>query len=222
MPLTSTVKKDYLTVIGGKTTFVMDNGSKKPVVREMTLDDGTKVSPDGTVMTKDGKTLALKEGEKLSMDGKITPNPAMEDHIMSMGGKMWVRKNGKFSAMEKDTSLPDGTKVTMDGTIVLANGRSLKTGDGDFVLMTGEVVQASKKMDHVIIKNGALMVVKNGRSSKAEKSITLSDGTVVTKDGSATSPDGSTFSLQEGDMILMDGNVMQSRSPNLGPAGKNL
>ena len=38
---------------------------------EVTLNDGTKVSSDGTVTSPGGKTLKLNDGDSISMDGRI-------------------------------------------------------------------------------------------------------------------------------------------------------
>ncbi|MES1249083.1 MAG: DUF6799 domain-containing protein, partial [Chitinophaga rupis] len=48
------------------------SGATTEVTDDVTLDSGTVVSKDGTVKTKDGKTVMLKEGDCVWMDGKIT------------------------------------------------------------------------------------------------------------------------------------------------------
>jgi hypothetical protein len=38
---------------------------------DVTMSDGTVVSVDGTVKTKDGKTFHLRDGEMIMMDGHL-------------------------------------------------------------------------------------------------------------------------------------------------------
>jgi Domain of unknown function (DUF6799) len=53
-----------------------------PMDHEMTMSNGTKVAPDGTVTMKDGTLMHMKNGELMMMDG----------HIMS-GGKAMPMMN---------------------------------------------------------------------------------------------------------------------------------
>ncbi len=41
------------------------------ITTEATLDNGTMVKPDGTVIKKDGSKMMLKDGECIAMDGKM-------------------------------------------------------------------------------------------------------------------------------------------------------
>ena len=52
----------------GKKT-VMHQG--KAITAEVTLENGTKIKPDGTITKKDGTTLMLEEGECISKDGIV-------------------------------------------------------------------------------------------------------------------------------------------------------
>jgi len=65
------MKNDYITMKDGKVMQSKD-GNVAEIAEDVTLDNGTVVSKDGTVKTKDGKTITLKEGDYLWMDGKIT------------------------------------------------------------------------------------------------------------------------------------------------------
>ena len=61
--------KDYVLMKDGKMLVIKD-GKTTVMEKDMILNDGTKVMPDGKVMMKDGSTKILKEGESLTMDGK--------------------------------------------------------------------------------------------------------------------------------------------------------
>jgi len=51
--------------------LITKNGDTSVLKGEVTLNDGTKVSSDGTVTSPDGKKLKLNDGDSISMDGRI-------------------------------------------------------------------------------------------------------------------------------------------------------
>jgi hypothetical protein len=52
----------------GKMTLMQDS---KPVTMEITLNDGSKVTPAAMVIRKDGTVLALKTGDCIDKEGNI-------------------------------------------------------------------------------------------------------------------------------------------------------
>lgn len=71
--------------------------------------------------------------------------------------------------------------------------------------VTTEVTTTYKAADgDVMLKEGKLLVNKNGEWVVAEKNITLEDGTVVTIKGDATK-DGKTVSIKEGEAVNKTG-----------------
>ena len=69
-----------------------------------------------------------------------------------------------------------------------------------------KMVRPSEK-DHsgVMMKNGKVMVMKDGQVSTLNDNITLSNGTVVMANGTAKMSDGTMVTMQEGDYFKMDG-----------------
>jgi len=47
------------------------NGTKTDVTNDVTLSNGTTITPDGKVTWKNGKTQTLQNGEVVDMNGKI-------------------------------------------------------------------------------------------------------------------------------------------------------
>lgn len=50
----------------------VQNGQTMVMEKEVTMSDGTKVDTTGKVIMKDGSSMMLKDGEEVSMDGKVT------------------------------------------------------------------------------------------------------------------------------------------------------
>ncbi|MEO8770701.1 MAG: DUF6799 domain-containing protein [Ferruginibacter sp.] len=66
----SPTKTDGLLMQDGK-MMQMKDGLSKPIEKDVTLKNGTIVMKDGTVKTKNGKTIVLKDGDWIMMDGTL-------------------------------------------------------------------------------------------------------------------------------------------------------
>lgn len=72
----------------GKVMLMKDGKATAPLVEEMTMSDGGKVTPDGTVKTPDGKVHHMTEGQMMTMDGKMMEGSAgMMNHDGMKGHK---------------------------------------------------------------------------------------------------------------------------------------
>ena len=68
----TTAVTDCLTMKGGK-MCVVKGGQTLPMTKEQVMPNGAKVMTNGTVLKKDGKTITLKEGDKVDMKGEYIP-----------------------------------------------------------------------------------------------------------------------------------------------------
>jgi hypothetical protein len=59
--------------------MMMKDGKEMPMEKEMTMKDGTKVTTDGTVTKKDGEKITMKEGDMMTMDGKMKTGETKEE-----------------------------------------------------------------------------------------------------------------------------------------------
>ena len=88
---------------GGKMMIMKDGKATEPMTQEMTMTDGSKVMPDGTVKTKDGNQHRMKEGQMMTLDGKmIEAGKDMKDH-KGMNDHMGMKehKDMKMDEMDK-------------------------------------------------------------------------------------------------------------------------
>ncbi len=67
-PAAAMPKEDFLTMQDGKMVR-SENGNTVPMENVVTLENGSKVMRDGTVLTKDGKSSVLQNGEMIRLDG---------------------------------------------------------------------------------------------------------------------------------------------------------
>jgi hypothetical protein len=81
-------EKNGVMMKDGKMMVMKDN-QMMPMTSDMTMSNGTMVMTDGTVKMKSGKTMTLKNGECVYMNGKVGT-------MMKMGDK-------KMKRMPKDS-----------------------------------------------------------------------------------------------------------------------
>lgn len=160
---------------------------------------------------------SLEEGlkgnpSKMPEDG-MTLKP---DSVMMKDGKMIMMKDGKTSPMMEDATMANGTKVMRDGTVILKDATTMKLGEDDMVLMTGKI----DKKEHLILKGGTMMVVRNGKTTPMTMETSLEDGSKVMMDGTVVKKDGTTSKIGESEMILMEGKIMKIPKMAIGPKSK--
>ena len=85
--------------------------------------------------------------------------------------------------------------------MIVAAGFTVKAQD-----TTGHKMHHQMK-DCVMMKNGKLLQMKDGKTMDFSQDITLTDGTMIMKDGTVKKKDGNTVTLKEGDCVMMDGTV---------------
>jgi hypothetical protein len=75
------------------------------------------------------------------------------------------------------------------------------------------------KMSHkgqecVIMKEGKMMVMTDGKTMHMDKPITMKNGTMVMKDGTVKMKDGKTMMMKEGESMDMEGKMMKMKTMN--------
>jgi hypothetical protein len=68
----------------GKMMMMKDGKATGPMDHEMSMTDGCKVMPDGTMKMKDGKEMHMKEGQMMTMDGKMMEGGKAMEHDKGM------------------------------------------------------------------------------------------------------------------------------------------
>ncbi|HXL57025.1 MAG TPA: DUF6799 domain-containing protein [Chitinophagaceae bacterium] len=77
--------------------------------------------------------------------------------------------------------------------------------------------KSTKMKDCIMMKDGKLMMKKNGTTTEMTQDMTLNNGTVVMKDGTVKTKDGKTMTLKEGQRIYMDGTIKTKTSEKAKP-----
>lgn len=98
--LASAATPDGFMMKDGKMMMVND-GKFTPMVRDITLPNGTKVMKAGSYMLKGGVKMMLKEGEELDMEGNLIPMSTMDKKMDEKPMPM----------PDKDMNMPDSAKM---------------------------------------------------------------------------------------------------------------
>lgn len=128
---------------------------------------------------------------------------------------MLITENGETKPVVDDVKLFDGTVVRADGTVIIPGDVRTDLREGDTMSFGGTITRAATgtveiTADGVIMKDGQIMISKDGKTSVMSKDfVALDDGTKVTKYGTVIAPNGQSSVLKDGEEILMDGRIQR-------------
>lgn len=90
-------------------------------------------------------TLAVV-GLFLSLSFLGAPAMAAEkDGVMMKEGKMWRLQDGKeIGRMDRETILTNGAKVTMNGKMMMKDGKEMQLQEGQIVMLDGKMMEGAK------------------------------------------------------------------------------
>ena len=72
---------------------------------------------------------------------------AEKDGIMMQDGKMVRFHDGKeISRMDRETTLHNGSKITMKGKLITKDGKEMQLQEGQMVMMDGKMMEGDKEM----------------------------------------------------------------------------
>ena len=72
---------------------------------------------------------------------------AEKNGIMMKDGRMKMMHDGKeISGMDRETTLSNGTKVTMKGKVIMKDGKEMQMQEGQMVMMDGKMMEGDKDM----------------------------------------------------------------------------
>jgi hypothetical protein len=61
-----------------------------------------------------------------------------EGMIMMKDGRVMTVQNGELKLLEEETTLPDGTRVRMDGTVLMTDGKTRRLAEGETLRKFGQ------------------------------------------------------------------------------------
>jgi len=82
----------------------------------------------------------------LSLSFLASPVMAVEkDGVMMRDGKMWRLQDGKeIGRMDRETTMSNGTKVLMNGKMMMRDGKELQLQEGQIMMLDGKLMEGGK------------------------------------------------------------------------------
>lgn len=170
------------------------------------------INTNGAFKVSGGKERKLENGQAITSDGMLhLPNGTVTpvfDHYLIKGGRAFeVKDGGAPTPVTQNVALPDGSLLTPDASLRLAGGRIQRLIDGHTLRLDGNVIPTQ---DTVTLKNGKVVVQKDGALIPVTSSLTMNDGTKVHANGTMVSFDGKkTTTLKEGQTITLPGAALR-------------
>jgi hypothetical protein len=60
-------------------------------------------------------------------------------------GKMWRLQDGKeIGRMDRETTMSNGTKVMMSGTMMMKDGKEMQLQEGQVMMLDGKLIEGGK------------------------------------------------------------------------------
>ena len=70
---------------------------------------------------------------------------AEKDGVIMKDGKMWRLQDGKeIGRMDRETTMSNGTKVLMNGKMMMRDGKELQLQEGQIMMLDGKLMEGGK------------------------------------------------------------------------------
>jgi hypothetical protein len=220
---------DGVAIRQGK-TVKWEQGRYVPLVSDFGMGaSGAKVSPLGVVHYKDGATMELGEGFLVSGKGElaILKSELISDALFVRDGKVWSLTQGRITPLQEDFVLANGHILTPHGQLLYSSSERMPLREGEIILPNGSLLFSKgnntadpaslaerKVTDHYVMRNGKVMLVRNGDPQSLVADVTLPNGNKLTKSGQMTHKNGEKHVLKEGETVNMEGNMMAAIPPS--------
>jgi hypothetical protein len=195
------------TFKGGK-VLIAKAGKLVETTNEVAIAGNVVINTNGVFKVGPGKARQMRESQTIDAQGMLTsPDGTVVpvfDHFVLRGGRVQVVQDGEAALLAREFALPDGSRVSPDGSMRGRDGRLTRLLDGQLMRLDGSAVPVT---DTISLKDGKVVLFKDGGRVELKRGqvISMSDGTRVKGDGSMTRPDGSSVTLKEGETIKIPG-----------------
>jgi hypothetical protein len=169
-------------------------------------------------LTKNGTGIArvLITLSSLVLAGPVLlAQQAAVERVMLQEGKMMVVQGGATNLLEKEISLPNEIKVMTNATFQVNGGKERKLSEGQVLGADGMLTSPNGSVepvtDHVAIKKGRAILIRDGESSPIGGEFALGNGTRVTGDAYLIRPNGARIQLLDGQILRLEGQAIPAR-----------
>jgi hypothetical protein len=139
--------------------------------------------------------------------------PKAVDQVLFQNNRSWSGTANALTANDSDVCVARIVIVKTNGVYRVSNGKSRQLLEGQCVQSDGNLISPdgsiSPVVDHVVMKNGKPVLVKDGESSTVDQILSLSDGSQIQPDGFHVAVGGRRTRLLDGQLVKLDGSFLQ-------------
>lgn len=90
----------------------------------------------------------------------VSKGETMKDGFLMKDGKVLETRNAHTGAISTESALVNGTKVQPDGTVMMADGTTVRLQEGDYMSLTGRMTTRAMKAEQDSLQQVQLMKAK--------------------------------------------------------------
>jgi predicted RecA/RadA family phage recombinase len=188
--------------------LIPKDGKLAAATKDVSFPGEIVIKTNGIFTVNKGKSRQLREGQTIDAQGMLTsPDGSVVpvfDHLVLKGGRVQISQDGESKPLTREFALPDGARVSPDGSLRGRDGRLQRMLDGQLMRLDGSTVAVT---DTVSLKGGKVVLFKDGGHVELRRGqvMAMSDRTRVNGDGTVIRPDGTKVILKEGDTLKIPG-----------------
>ena len=114
-----------------------------------------------------------------------------------------------------DLKFPHDVEISTNGTFKVGEAKPRKFAEGQILLRDGWLLNPGGSfqpvMDHVIMKEGRVLIVRDGQAEDLKQTIVIPNKASVTPDGVYGYPDGRRSRLNDGEWFQLDGTPIPTK-----------
>jgi len=137
------------------------------------------------------------------------------DAVTITNSNVYVLRGEQSEVLTENLKFPLDVEVTTNGTFTVANGQERKLGEGQVLRRDGWLLDADGSawpvFDYVAMKEGKVVVVRDGQAETVTESMTLSNKLTISPDGSCVYPNGGRSRLVDGQLYRLDGSLIPAK-----------
>jgi hypothetical protein len=127
-------------------------------------------------------------------------------------GEVYALHDGASEALADNLKLSSEIEVTTNGTFTVADGKERKLAEGQLLRSDGWLMNPNGSMqpvfDHVTMKNGQVIVVRDGEAEKLTEPMRFPNNLTIAPDGSCNYPNSGPSRLADGQLFRLDGTAI--------------
>lgn len=137
------------------------------------------------------------------------------DSVTFKKEKTYAVRGDQQQAITENFKFPHDVEITTNGTFMVGKGKERKFSEGQILLRDGWLINPGGSfqpvMDHVVMKEGRVLMVRDGKAEALTQPLTFPNNTGVTPDGYFGYPDGRQVRLSDGEWFQLDGTPIPTK-----------